>query len=67
VVKEDHIRFVVKDRNITLTGIGFGMAEKFHLLQGNKGVDIVYKIEENEWQGRVSLQLRMIDMRETVL
>ncbi len=33
IVKEQHIRFVLKQNDITLTGIGFGMADKFHLLQ----------------------------------
>ena len=63
VVKEQHIRFSLKQDNITFTGIGFGMAEKFHLLQQKKPLDIVFKIDENEWQGQKSLQLRMIDIK----
>ncbi|MEJ0105262.1 MAG: single-stranded-DNA-specific exonuclease RecJ [Bacteroidota bacterium] len=63
IVKEDHIRFVLRQDGITLTGIGFGMAEKFHLLQLPKPVDIVFKIDENEWNGQKSLQLRMVDFR----
>jgi len=63
IVKEQHIRFSVKQDNVTITGIGFGMADKFHLLQQKKPVDIVFKIDENEWQGQKSLQLRMIDFR----
>jgi single-stranded-DNA-specific exonuclease len=63
IVKEQHIRFVLKQDNITLTGIGFGMAEKFHLLQFGKQIDIVFKIDENEWNGQKSLQLRMLDFR----
>ena len=63
IVKEDHVRFSLKQNNTTLTGIGFGMAEKFHLLQMKKPLDIVFKIDENEWQGNKSLQLRMIDFR----
>jgi single-stranded-DNA-specific exonuclease len=63
IVKEQHIRFSLKQYNITFTGIGFGMAEKFHLFQQKKPLDIVFKIDENEWQGQKSLQLRMIDFR----
>jgi single-stranded-DNA-specific exonuclease len=66
IVKEDHIRFVVKQGNITLTGIGFGMAEKFLLLRQNKFIDIVFKLDENEWNGNKSLQLRIIDIRAAV-
>ena len=63
IVKEDHIRFSLKQYNTVLTGIGFNMAEKFHLLQNKKPLDIVFKIDENEWNGNKSLQLRMIDFR----
>src|SRR5215216_541290 len=58
IVRDDHLRFVLRQGNITFTGIGFGMAEKFHLLQMKKPVDIVFKLDENEWNGQKSLQLR---------
>ena len=63
IVKEEHIRFVVKNENITLTGIGFNLAEKFDLLQMNKPFDILYTIDENEWNGETNLQLKVIDIR----
>ncbi len=63
VVKESHIRFVVKHDEVILTGIGFNLAEKFHLLQMKKPVDIVYTIDENEWNGEMNLQLKIIDIR----
>lgn len=63
IVKEKHIRFVVRHGGITLTGIGFGMAEKIQHLSPQTLVDIVYKIDENEWNGETSLQLRVIDIR----
>jgi single-stranded-DNA-specific exonuclease len=33
IVKEDHLRFVLRKDDITFTGIGFNMSEKFHLMQ----------------------------------
>jgi single-stranded-DNA-specific exonuclease len=63
VVKEQHIRFVLKQNNITLTGIGFNMADKFPLLQQQKPLDIVFTIDENEWNGEKNLQMKMIDLR----
>ena len=63
IVKELHIRFVLKQDNIVLTGIGFNMAEKFYLLQMKKPIDIVYTIDENEWNGETNLQLKVIDIR----
>jgi single-stranded-DNA-specific exonuclease len=63
IVKEEHIKFSLKQNNTVFTGIGFKMADKFHLLQMNKPLDVVFKIDENEWNGTKSLQLRAIDFR----
>jgi single-stranded-DNA-specific exonuclease len=63
IVKDLHIRFVVKQDNFTLTGIGFNLAEKFHLLQMQQPIDIVFTIDENEWNGTTTLQLKVIDIR----
>jgi len=63
IVKGQHVRFVVKQDNITFTGIGFNMADKFYLLQMNKPLDIVYTLDENEWNGEIHLQLKVIDIR----
>ncbi len=63
IVKEKHIRFVVKQNNITLTGIGFNMADKFSLLQMNTPLDIVFTIDINEWNGEKKLQLKVIDVK----
>ena len=63
IVKEDHIRFSLRQGNSTLTGIGFNLANKFHLMQLGKPIDIVYKIDENEWNGNKSLQLKVLDLK----
>jgi len=63
IVKEQHVRFLVKQQNITFSGIGFNLAHKFHLLQMNEPVDIVYTIEMNEWNNESNLQLRIIDVQ----
>lgn len=63
IVKEEHIRFVVKQNNVTLTGIGFNMVAKFHLLQAKQPVDIVFTIDENEWNGTKTLQMKMLDFK----
>lgn len=63
IVKEQHVRFIVKQDNIIFSGIGFNMAEKFYLLQMNKPLDIVYTLDENEWNGETHLQLKVIDLR----
>ncbi len=63
IVKEQHVRFIVKQDNILITGIGFNLAEKFYLLQLQKPFDIIYTLDENEWNGEKTLQLKVIDIR----
>ncbi len=63
VVKEKHLRFILKQDGITFTGIGFGLADKIKFLSPHQPVDIVYKIDENEWNGEKSLQLKVIDIK----
>ncbi len=63
IVKELHIRFSVKQYNSTISGIGFNMADKFPLLRQKQPVDILFTIDTNEWNGTVSLQIRVIDFR----
>jgi single-stranded-DNA-specific exonuclease len=63
IVKEQHVRFVLKQFDKTFTGIGFNMADKFHLLQSKKPLDILFTLDHNEWNGETSLQLKMIDVR----
>ena len=63
VLKEQHIRFVVKQGDIIVNGIGFNMADKFSLLQMNEPLDIVYTLDVNEWNNETNIQLRMIDFK----
>lgn len=65
IVKEDHIRFSLKQDDVSITGIGFNMADKFQLLADKKPIDVVYTIDENEWQEKKTLQLKMIDFRSS--
>ena len=66
IVKEQHIRFSLSQDNVTITGIGFGKANKFHLLEQQKPVDVVFTIDLNEWNGEKNLQLFVIDFRLSV-
>ena len=66
IVKELHVRFVVKQSNKTFTGIGFNMADKFHIIESKKPFDLVFTLDENEWNGETNLQLKIIDLRLSV-
>ena len=63
VVKESHIKFVLQQHHVKISGIGFNMAAKMHLLQAGKPIDLVFKIDENEWNNEKSLQVKVIDFR----
>jgi single-stranded-DNA-specific exonuclease len=63
IVKELHIKFSLKQDNIVFNGIGFGMAEKFPLLESKKPIDVVFTLDENEWNGNKQLQMKVIDIR----
>jgi single-stranded-DNA-specific exonuclease len=65
VVKEQHLRFSISQDGVVLSGIGFGMASKMPLLQNRNPIDIVFKIDENEWNGEKTLQMRVIDCRQS--
>lgn len=67
IVKEEHIRFSLKDQTnrVALTGIGFGLASRFELLRGGQPVDVVCTLEENHFNNKTSLQLRVIDIRQS--
>ena len=65
ILKDEHIKFQVfqeEYRDIVLDGIGFSLAEKFHIIQDGE-FDIVYSLEENHWNGNVSLQMMVKDIK----
>lgn len=64
IVKEKHVKFLLKQNGICLDGIGFNLAEKYEavLKQNNPMVDIVYTLDLNEWKGIKSLQLKIVDL-----
>jgi single-stranded-DNA-specific exonuclease len=63
VVKELHLRLVVRQGDVTFSGIGFNMAGHLALVQSGRPFDLVFTIDENEWNGTKSLQLKAIDLR----
>jgi single-stranded-DNA-specific exonuclease len=62
---KSHLRVVVKqDNSNQFTGIGFGMGDKHDIACKGKPFKAAYVIDENEWNGNVSLQLRLKDIME---
>lgn len=60
----EHLRFVVTDdTGVTITGIGFGMAEYFNVIKDGRPFSICYTIDLNEFAGRITPQIMVKDVR----
>lgn len=65
VLKEEHLRLSLRrEKGDTINGIGFGLGHKFATVKDHT-FDACYQIEENEWNGQVTLQLVVKDIRES--
>ncbi len=64
LVGKNHIKMGLRKAESTFSGIAFRMAPS-HLsgLSTNKKVDIAYHLGMNEWQGRRSVQVEVVDMK----
>ncbi|PKD21563.1 single-stranded-DNA-specific exonuclease RecJ [Salegentibacter salinarum] len=63
---EAHLKCQVKQQGKlgVFDMIGFGLGEKFETISLKKTFKAVYSLDENEWNGNVSIQLRLRDMSE---
>ena len=58
--EEEHLRLFVKQNGSEgIAAIGFGLGDKFDLTTNQKPFQVAYCIDENEWNGKVSIQLRL--------
>ena len=62
--EKTHLRINAKKNKGAIAGIGFGMGEYFEIIKDNQTFDVCYSIDENEWNGKKSLQLRIRDIKE---
>ncbi|AOW08520.1 single-stranded-DNA-specific exonuclease RecJ [Flavobacterium gilvum] len=60
----EHLKlFVRQNRSEGLAAIGFGLGNKITLTSDQKEFEAVYCIDENEWNDKVSIQLRLKDIK----
>jgi single-stranded-DNA-specific exonuclease len=60
-----HLKLSIKQNNsVNFSAIGFDLGNKLHLVQNKKPFEAVYCIEENEWNGTISVQLRLKDLKK---
>lgn len=63
IVKEQHIRFEIVQNNYSIAGIGFGLAHKFPIIESGQPFQLVAHLQENDFNGNKSLQLRVLDIK----
>jgi len=61
----EHIRFQIKQGMRSISAVGFGLADKYELLITGEPLDVACVVETNEWQGNVSTQLNIRDIRRS--
>ncbi|GJH41756.1 single-stranded-DNA-specific exonuclease RecJ [Capnocytophaga sp. HP1101] len=63
--EEEHLKLTLKEVGSTsyYDAVGFGLAHKLPLVTSGRPFSIIFSIEENEWNGRVSLQLQVRDIK----
>ena len=61
----EHLKLCLREVGNTtyFDAIGFGLAHKLPLITSGKPFSIVYSVEENVWNSKVSLQLQIRDIR----
>lgn len=61
---EEHLKLFVKQKGSEgISAIGFSLGSKLELAKNMKPFDLAYCIDENEFNGNITLQLRLKDIR----
>ena len=64
-VEKSHLRLGIINKNsrISISSIGFGLAHHFSKTKDGQIFDICYSIDENVWNGKKNLQLKLRDIK----
>jgi len=64
LVGRNHLKLTLSGRGARLDAVGWGMGDRLRDLDPAAGsIDVAFKLEENTWNGRTSLQARLVDLR----
>ena len=64
IVGKNHLKFKVRKNNRIFDAIGFNLGDLFYRLSpGENDLDMAYIIEENHWNGKTQIQLRVKDIK----
>ena len=60
---DKHLRVTVTQNKTKFVGIGFGLGDKIDVISNRKSFKAAYSIDENHWNGEISLQLKLRDIK----
>ncbi|MFN8641361.1 MAG: DHHA1 domain-containing protein [Candidatus Binatia bacterium] len=63
IVGEQHLKLVLEQDGRRVQAIGFGMADLSAAVEGE--IDVLYTVMANEWNGNISAELRIKDVRRS--
>lgn len=63
VLKDKHLKVVLKSQGQSLEGIGFNLSHLLEKVSHGRLFSACYSIEENSYNGRTSIQLRIRDIK----
>jgi single-stranded-DNA-specific exonuclease len=61
-----HLRLNLSAPDAIMEAIAFGMGERAQELKTGDRIDLVYTVDENNWNGRRKLQLKVKDLQKTI-
>lgn len=63
ILKEKHLKFVIAGSQQWIQVIAFNMGHLYELVTNSKPIDIAFQLEENNWNGQRTLQLKVVDIK----
>ena len=60
---QTHLKLSIQTPNGPIAGIGFGLADYYPAIASGRPFDVLYTLDENEWNGQRSLQLKIKHLR----
>ncbi|MEL6305142.1 MAG: single-stranded-DNA-specific exonuclease RecJ [Bacteroidota bacterium] len=60
---DKHLKLAIAQNGKVISAIGFGLGKMLDTVKSGRTFDAVFSLEENEWNGTTSIQLKLRDIR----
>jgi single-stranded-DNA-specific exonuclease len=65
LVGQNHLRFTIREKNISMNGIGFGFGKYIQNAQESL-MDIAFSIKLNSYMGQAKWEMRLVGLRPNI-